>query len=601
MAPPVADVLSSKVPPARGVQGARGSLERSHDIEPVVRRSRLRLTHHALSLAIVTHTSVLVGVAAACAAVRPLVWARHDAAHWVMPARAVTLAVIGAACAAGVLLARAFRRRPGMLASARALDAALGLEEVVASGFAFESANRDEPIVVMARERAARAVASLDVEGLLVRPRSSPLATRTRLLLGAALVTGLALGSLDAAALDRLRHPLTARELTAADALALEARAARADEAPRPDADDPKRALEEAAKRAAEAAKRGDRASALAALDELRAAARAMDAEARERKGELDGLREELEASATGAARGGDPSEALRKMREAAGAPGGGASEALRAMAERLARAERAAAGQASRLALRSGERPGAPGAARDAARASAWSRAAEALREARDAAARGDAEAAKRALERAESAIADLERAARSAGSRERGGRDGEGGARLSREASALDRALRAGMRGQPESRGDGEGEGEGEGDEGQGSADKSAKAGGKSGAKKQSGRGGAKEGADGEGAPTEGPGRGDRTPGAAARRIAVPGSLEARGDVRSGERAVSAIQGLGRGDEGRAFRDVFPSYESAVEDGLKDERVPAARRAAVRRYFSAIRPGDAPEEKKP
>ena len=51
-------------------------------------------------------------------------------------------------------------------------------------------------------------------------------------------------------------------------------------------------------------------------------------------------------------------------------------------------------------------------------------------------------------------------------------------------------------------------------------------------------------------------------------------------------------------RGDDGRAFRDVFPSYESAVEDGLKDERVPAARRGAVRRYFSAIRPGDAPDE---
>lgn len=71
------------------------------------------------------------------------------------------------------------------------------------------------------------------------------------------------------------------------------------------------------------------------------------------------------------------------------------------------------------------------------------------------------------------------------------------------------------------------------------------------------------------------------------------MSGDLQARTDVREGERAVSAIQGLGRGDDARAYRDIFPSYDSAAEDGLKDELIPAARRSAARRYFSSIRPG--------
>ncbi len=599
MAGPFADVLSSKVLEGRGVQGARGSVDEGHDIERVVRRGRGRLTYLALREAVTTHTGVLVGVAAACAAIRPFAWARGDAAQWVMPARASVLALMGVAVAAAVLSVRAFRRRPSLLAAARSLDAALGLKEVIASGFAFEVAGRSEPLVVVARARAGATLSGIDVARVLVPASRTPMRGRVRALLACALLAGLGIGSLDAAALDRLRHPLTAREVAAADALLAEAKAAR--EAKVAEPGDPQVTLSEAARRAADAAKRGDRQRALEALDDVRAAKRAADAEARERKNELRALREELEASRGGAGAGdARPSESIQKMRDAAAQPSGGTSEALRALAERLARAERAAAGQASRLAARASERAGSPSAARDAARASAWSRVADALREARDAAARGDAAAMKAALERAEEAMREMERAASGASSSS--GREGAGderSARISREAAALDRSLRAGMRGESGARGEGnEGEGEGDGDgAGQrpGEGKRAAKGG--AAAKGAGGRGTGQDG-DGDGSPTEGPGRGDRTPGAAGRRIAVSGSLEARGDARPGERAVSAIQGFGRGDDGRAFRDVFPSYESAVEDGLKDERVPAARRGAVRRYFSAIRPGDAPDE---
>ncbi len=73
----------------------------------------------------------------------------------------------------------------------------------------------------------------------------------------------------------------------------------------------------------------------------------------------------------------------------------------------------------------------------------------------------------------------------------------------------------------------------------------------------------------------------------------LAVTGSLRAPSQVTEGARAIQAIQGLGRGTEPPAsYREVFPSYDSAAEEGIADERVPAQRRAAVRRYFQSIRP---------
>ena len=75
----------------------------------------------------------------------------------------------------------------------------------------------------------------------------------------------------------------------------------------------------------------------------------------------------------------------------------------------------------------------------------------------------------------------------------------------------------------------------------------------------------------------------------------LEMKSSLRAPSEVGEGERAIQAIQGLGKGSGApKAYREVFPSYDAAVEEGLADERVPAARRGAVRKYFQSIRPVD-------
>ncbi len=78
----------------------------------------------------------------------------------------------------------------------------------------------------------------------------------------------------------------------------------------------------------------------------------------------------------------------------------------------------------------------------------------------------------------------------------------------------------------------------------------------------------------------------------------LAASGSLRAPSQMTEGARAIQAIHGLGKGTEPPAsYREVFPSYDAAAEEGIADERIPAPRRAAVRRYFQSIRPTDAPE----
>jgi hypothetical protein len=82
----------------------------------------------------------------------------------------------------------------------------------------------------------------------------------------------------------------------------------------------------------------------------------------------------------------------------------------------------------------------------------------------------------------------------------------------------------------------------------------------------------------------------------------LAIEGSMRAPSQVGEGERAIRAIRGLGKGSEPPAsYREVFPSYDAAAEEGLADERVPARRRAAVRRYFQAIRPDQPDSERHP
>ena len=81
---------------------------------------------------------------------------------------------------------------------------------------------------------------------------------------------------------------------------------------------------------------------------------------------------------------------------------------------------------------------------------------------------------------------------------------------------------------------------------------------------------------------------------PVAARERIKLNGDLQVRTDVKEGEKAISAIEGVGKGDEGHAYKEIFPAYDTVVvEDGLREDNVPASRRPTVRRYFKSIRPG--------
>ncbi|MDF2693262.1 MAG: TolA protein, partial [Labilithrix sp.] len=116
------------------------------------------------------------------------------------------LAVAGGFVALVVSAVRAWRNRPSRLATARRLDDALGLAEVVASGFAFERDGRTDEMARFAVERARRAVNGIAIDRLLVfepRPRSK-LEMRWLSGAGAALVLGLGLGTVDRVAIDRL-------------------------------------------------------------------------------------------------------------------------------------------------------------------------------------------------------------------------------------------------------------------------------------------------------------------------------------------------------------------------------------------------------------
>jgi hypothetical protein len=93
----------------------------------------------------------------------------------------------------------------------------------------------------------------------------------------------------------------------------------------------------------------------------------------------------------------------------------------------------------------------------------------------------------------------------------------------------------------------------------------------------------------------PGTGPGgRGTKHQGEKRGALDVKNSVRAPSHVDEGQRAVAMLQGLGRGaKEAPAYREVFPSYDAAAEEGMEDEAVPAARRGVVRMYFESIRPG--------
>jgi hypothetical protein len=551
-----------------------------------------------------------------CAAARPFVWPVHDAAPVHAVIRAVLLAALGACAVVGAVSVVAWRRRLTLLASARRLDEALGLAEVIASGYAFERDGRDDQMASFAVDRARRSLDHVDLDRVVVPSRRVRSTKESRWLAGAivAAIVGLAFGGIDRLVIYRTIHPLTQRESAAASELrkAAEQAAANAPRGPNEEKHPQAEAVVEAARRASEAAQRGDRKRAQDALEDMRKAARALEADERNQARSLRSLRDELEGKSAGRGRGDDPSkepsagtsrsgapsvtafEALEKLKKELDSAGGD-KEAIRKMIECLERAE-AAARAASAEAKSGGKDASAKDASsKDAgkgasgkagareARAEAWSRSAKALEEAREALARGDKEAAKRAMERAESELASLEKAG-SDPSRSRAM------ARLADEASELDRSMHAAMSGDRSSEGR-------EGREGDGK-DGSAKAREGSGPSKTV----SSDKGDPSGSPRAGSGGSDRGAGPEQRRVKVNGDLQARTDVREGERAVSAIEGMGKGGDPRAYREIFPSYDTVVEDGLRDDAVPAARRPTVRRYFSSIRPGgDEDESRKP
>lgn len=210
----------------------------------------------------------------------------------------------------------------------------------------------------------------------------------------------------------------------------------------------------------------------------------------------------------------------------------------------------------------------------------------AEALSRAQAALAEGRAEDAARALEEA------AERADRLAEARERASREGEALARLLERAGLLERAVQLARLGES-----------GEGETGEGMA---FGAGEGEGAGEPGGEDNARGLAEGlaarlaalglaEGPPGVSHGPGGRGSDRRTERSGLPthGDVHARSQVREGERAVGVLRGLGRNAEAeREYADVYPSYGAVAEDALSDERIPAARREAIRRYFEAIRP---------
>ena len=518
---------------------------------PLARAAERRLGRLHVWAAIRQRVTSIAGAAAAGAALRPFVWPLHHESPALSAGRALAFAAASSLLVTTVIVVRVWRSRPSLLAATRRIDGALGLSEVIASGVAFERGKRSDEMALFAISRAHEAAAGADPKKLL-RSEPVPRPKWFRLMIAMA-AAGILFGAVDRLVVERVVRPVTSSERAAAAGLKNAATEAKR-EAPKDPLAEPspnEQAMAEAAKRAAEAAERGDRRGAMEALEDMRKAERALHAEERDRAKSLRALRDELTAKKDGA-RAASASEAIADLeRELAESP---SKETLAELAERLDKAE-----QAARAASKS--------AGTEAERA-AFRRAAEALKEAKDAAQRGDAAAAKKALEKAQKELSSLE-------DKSKRGKNGAA-SKMSQEASRLDRSLRAGAEGKEPS--DGEGDGK-NGDKGKGggpSKEKNSKDG-----KAQSpGAGGG--------------GPGDREALQDPKRLKLNGDLQARTDVREGEKAVSAIEGMGKGGDPKAYQEIFPAYDTVVEDGLREDNVPAARRTTVRRYFQSIRPGE-------
>lgn len=564
----------------------------------------------------------VLGAGAAVAAARPWTWRlAAEAPLWTGIGRALVLFAAGATAAAIALVLLGRRRGPTEIGAARAVDEALGTQEVIASGFAFAKGGRAEPVVMIARKRAAEQAAKVKVgtgvRALFPLPSLRPSA-RAAAVFAACATMAVSAGGYERGLANALIAPPTMNERQAA--AALEEVAAAMAEQPAKDAKEPglekpapKRdrgndklgaagpALADKAKEAARAARRGDRKGAMEKLEELRSAGSQRSAEAGDLKAALRKLAEALSPPPSGEKRGASAGAARPE------ASGKDASESMKLLAEKIRQPEAGGAGsgnesnervlerleRAAEEARRAGE-GGKNKEANEAARA--LSRAAEAMR-------RGDREAASQALSQAAERAAAMEQARAEAAA------EAMAIAEMLDRSGELERAIQLAMlgrEGQGESEGQGEGQGQGKG-QGQGADGKDGEGTGKGDGGKPGGRAAALRRAilarlaamgagdapqDHDGSPGSGPHQPDRQ---RSKRAALPvqGSMRAPGQVGEGPRAIQAISGLGKGTEPPAeYREVFPTYDAAVEEGLADERIPAQRRAAVRRYFQSIRP---------
>ncbi len=518
---------------------------------------------------------------------RPWTWPLADFDPlWVGAPRALGLGLL-ALVLLTVALYLVARRKPAALGAARILDEALGLREVVASGHALVG---DEPVVRLARQRAAEAVHQVDVRAVLPLPRALP-SVRGWFLGGFAVLVCAVLGGYDPALVRVLSDPPTIAELREADALQQAASALQelrddtqeeADEegVQAPDANPD---LSERASQIGRDLARGNREQALARLQKLRSETHAREARARG----LDRLARRLARHLESRSRTGDrrPSEPSDGELGESGSPRetnserertSPAEQEMRLLARQMRQPESAESAAERQRTLerlsRSADEARRNGTSAGQRLADALSRAAEALnRGARD-------EAAER-LDEAAARTAELQRA------RERSAREAEALARLLERAGLLERSVQMAMLGEEGEpmmmTGEREGEGEAEGD-GSGRRGLAAEL-----AARLAAMGLAES-------PGPGPGGHQLRHGEPRSGLAPRGDLHASSRVREGERAVQMLEGLGANSEAATgYSDVYPSYDAIAEDALSTRDVPAARREAVRRYFELIRPG--------
>jgi hypothetical protein len=590
-----------------------GPVNEQQAISPAVTRVRARLARIAGRALLRRRAAWALGFGAILAALRPLLWPLgEDAPLHLGLVRAAILAIVGFGLVACALLIVGRRRRPTDLGAARAIDDALGLREVVGSGFAFERDGRDDVGVLIARRRADAAVKGLDVDAAFPLPSLRP-ARRRLAQASIGLAAALTLGAYDRVLAGALIAPPTEDERAAAAELDTAAQALAAALAPQADPKHPEAPkggsakeddrkgpaagpkLVERAREAAKAARRGDRQGALGKLDSLRTDGRKQAGRAADLKAALRQIADALDPP-----KGGGRSGAARALD-----PSAKAADSMRLLAKKMRSAppEEESASERKESQERTLERLSRAGdEARKAGGEKGESKegksAAESLSRAAEALSRGDREAAAQMLDQA------AERAEAMEHERAEASAEAEAIAELLEKSGILEEAIEMAMLGREGQGKPGEGQAMGAG-EGQGEG------GDKPGAGKGAGKGSGKKGLDlrralasrlaaigfGEQSGTGVDGGGSIPDRHRTKReaIEIKASLRAPSEVGEGERAIQAIQGLGKGSEAPpAYREVFPSYDAAVEEGLADERIPAARRAAVRKYFQSIRPVD-------